>query len=149
MFENIEEIYFYTSTGPYSYHDDSIGVKGTLVVPPELSVIILEILSGEPDGIYRFISYPSSGELVPIDEQIANTNRNVDEISNFDVDNKIRELNKLKKLCEAKETKSFFDSELLKQYYLQACELIELHLTSEKNIKSGCRILLKDFQTKE
>ena len=55
-------------------------------------------------------------------------------------------LNNLKQLCENKKEKKYFDSELLKQYYLQACSLVEFQLVSEKTIRTGERILLKDFK---
>lgn len=146
MYENIDSIYRYTSHGYYSYHNDSIAVEGTLVTPPKLAFIIEKILSNEPNSIYNFLDYATSSELVSIDEKIIVANKSVDEIDNFDYDKKINALNNLKQLCENKKEKKYFDSELLKQYYLQACSLVEFQLVSEKTIRTGERILLKDFK---
>ena len=44
MYENIQSIYRFTSTGMYSYHNDSIAVEGTLVKPPRLAHIIARIM---------------------------------------------------------------------------------------------------------
>ena len=146
MYENIKRIYRFTSKGPYSYHDDSIAVEGTQVTPPELAFIIEKILSNETNSIYKFLNYANHEELVPIDEKIAAANKAVDEIDNFDFDKKINALNSLKRFCENKKGKEYFDVELLKKYYLQACSLFELELVSEKTIKNGGRILLKDYK---
>ena len=146
MFENIKRIYYYTSDGPYSYHNDSIAVEGTQVTPPELAFIIERILSDEPNSIYELLNYATHDELVPIDEKIAAANRAVNGIDNFDFDKKINALNSLKHFCEDKKTKEYFDVELLKQYYLQARSLFELQLVSEKTMKNSGRILLKDYK---
>ena len=146
MYENIKRIYRFTSKGPCSYHDDSIAVEGTQVTPPELAFIIEKILSNESNSIYKFLNYANHEELVPIDEKIAAANKAVDEIDNFDFDKKINALNSLKRFCENKKGKEYFDVELLKKYYLQACSLFELELVSEKTIKNGGRILLKDYK---
>lgn len=136
MYENIKSIYRYTSNGPYSYRYDSIAVEGTQVIPPELAFIIERILSDEPDSIYEFLNYGTHDELVPIDEKITAANKTVDGIDNFDFDKKINELNKLKNLCEKRKLKLYFDTELLKHYYSQACDLINLQLISEKTVLS-------------
>lgn len=122
MYENIKRIYCYTS-------------------------IIEGILHEDPNSIYAFLNYETHDELVPIDEKIAIVNKTVDEIDNFEFDQKVNALNNLKQLCEDKKSKKYFDVELLKQYYSQACSLLELQLVSEKTIKNGDRILLKDYKT--
>lgn len=146
MYENIKRIYRYTSNGSYSYHDDSIAVEGTKLTPPELAFIIKRILSEDSNSIYEFLSYETYGELIPIDTKIEYANKDVDEIDNFDFDNKIYALNNLKQLCEDKKSKKYFDVELLRQYYLKACSLFELQLLSEKVTKNGERVLLKDYK---
>lgn len=146
MYENIKRIYRYTSNGPYSYRDDSIAVEGTQVTPPELAFIIKRILAEDSNSIYEFLAYETYGELIPIDKKIEYANKDVDEIDNFDFDNKICALNKLKQLCEDKKSKKYFDVELLRQYYLKACSLFELQLLSEKVTKNGEGVLLKDYK---
>ncbi len=54
MFENIKEIYHYTSDGQYISHGESIGAKGVQVTPPKLAFIIDTILSNKPKSIYDF-----------------------------------------------------------------------------------------------
>ena len=146
-YENIEEIDYCTSDGPYSYYNDSIRVNGTKITSPKLAFIIKKILSDDSDGIYEFFDYKDSSELLPIDEQIKKTNVVVNGISNFDFDNKIYALNNLKSLCEDKKEKRYFDVELLKQYYSQASALIGLELVSEKIVKKCDKILLRDYET--
>ena len=146
MYENIKRIYRYTSDEPYSYHNDSIGVEGTQVTPPKLAFIIEDILSGEEQSIYSFINYPNHQELISIDEKISAANKAVDEISNFNVRDKISALTRLNKHILDKEAQRYFDVELLKKYYSQACLLIELQLVSEKNIKNSGKILLRDHK---
>ena len=146
MYENIKSIYRFTSDGPYSYHNDSIAVEGTKVTPPKLAFIIRGILSEEPNSIYEFLNYETNDELVPIDEKIVAANKAVDEIDNFDFNKKRNALDTLEQLCEDKESKKYFDVELLKKYYLQASSLFELELISEKTINNSGRVLLKDYK---
>ena len=144
MYENIKRIYRYTSTGTYSYHNDSIAVEGTKVTPPQLAFIIDGILSNDSDSLYAFLNYLNNEELISIDEKITTANKAVNEIDNFDFDRKINSLNILKKFYNDKKEKKYFDVKLLKKYYLQARSLFELQLVSEKYVKHGGKILLKD-----
>lgn len=146
MYENIKKIYYYTSSGPYSYHNDSIAVEGTQVTSPELAYIIEKILADEPESINEFFEYFFHPELVPIDEKIKKLNNEIDEIDNFDFDRKINALNNLKCLCEEKRVKAYFDPDLLRKYYTQAYFLFELRLVNEKTKINGSRILLKDYK---
>ena len=147
IYENIEKVYRYTSSGEYSYHNDSIAVVGTKVTPPALSYIIKDIQSKDSDSINSFLNYENHQELIPIDERILALSNSIDEISNFETEQKISALNRLKDLCEKKKLNQFFDVELLKKYYIQTCELIELELISEKVLKKSDKILLKDYKT--
>lgn len=146
MYENIKRIYYYTSNGPYSYHNDSIAVEGIQVTSPELAYIIERILADEPESIYEFLEYLFHPELVPIDEKIKKLNKEIDNIDNFDFDKKINALNNLKRLCEEKKAKAYFDTDLLRNYYMRAFFLVELRLVSEKTITNGSRVLLKDLK---
>ena len=107
MYENIKRIYYYTSNGPLSYPNDSIAVEGTQVTPPELAFIIESILSGK-NNIWMFLNYANSEELISIDEKVKKANNEVDKISNFDFDRKIRALNDLKKWLKRQIQGSFF-----------------------------------------
>lgn len=128
-----------------SYYD--IKIQGKKTTSPQLAYIINDILDERTNScLYNFINYETNDELLPIDKKIFNTNREIDRISNFDYDEKIGALRKLKRLCEDKENNRYFDIDLLKQYYLQACSKIELQLISEKVIKNSNRILLKDYK---
>ena len=149
MYEDIKRIYRFTSNGAYSYPYDSIAVEGTEVTSPELAYIIKGILSGDSNSFSNLLDYKNNCELIPIDEQIANANKAVDEINNYDVDKKISQLTRLKQLLEYKKSGRYFDSELLIQYDLQAISLFELELISEKiiNIGNGTRVLLKNLKT--
>ena len=44
LFVNIKDIYKFTSSGQYSYHNDSIGIIGEKVIVPELVNIRQDIL---------------------------------------------------------------------------------------------------------
>ncbi len=145
MFENIKEIYRFTSKGPYSYHGDSIAVEGTIVTPPELVDIIMKILKENQKGIVDFLNYKNNSELIPIDEKIDTANKAIDAIDNFSFEEKIEAIKTLEKYCNEKKEKRYFDVELLKQYYLKACSLIGLSLISEKTIMHDQKILLKDY----
>lgn len=146
MYENIKRIYYYTSNGPYSYHNDSIAVEGTQVTSPDLAYIIERILADEPESIYEFLDYFFHPELVPIDTKIEKLNKEINNIDNFDFDKKINALNNLKCLCEEKKTKAYFNTDLLRKYYTQAYSLFELQLVSEKTITNNSRVLLKDMK---
>lgn len=146
IYENIKRIYKYTSKSVHSYHNDSIGVEGIEVTAPLLSYIIDDILLDKCDSIYDFLNYETCGELISIDEEIRLCDEYINSINNFKTEDKIYHLNKLKKLCERKRLKQYFNVELLGQYYLQAQSLIELHLESEKTYKTGNKILFKDYK---
>jgi len=146
MYENVERIYYYTSNSSNSFHNDSIAVKGTKVTSPELAFIIKGLISDDPDSIYEFLEYEDSSELVSIDDKIAITNRLIDKIDNFDFRKKIYAIETLKQYCEEKRDKKYFDTELLKQYYLQARSLIEFEQISKTERKKGKRILLTDYK---
>lgn len=134
MYENIKNKYTTTSTGEDSYHDDLIVIEGTEVNSPMLADIIGGILDGDSESIYLFANYLSSDELVPIDKQISDANQKVNDIANADVSNKIEALNDLQELCEDKKEGKYFDTELLRKYYLKARSLFSLQLVNEHGI---------------
>jgi len=148
MFINIKRIYEYTSDSSYSYHNDSTAIEGTKIVAPQLAYIIKGLLSDEPDSIDSFMKYESSEELIPIDKKIKDQDAKINETSNFAVDKKIELLEELKELCSKKDTNQYFDAKLLIAYYTAACNLIEMQLISEKVVKKGNKVLLKDYKRK-
>ena len=147
MYQDIRKIYSFTSHGSYSYHNDSIAVDATMLTSPLLAYIISDILLDKPNSIYDFLNYASNDELIPIENKIDMINKSIDEISNFNTDEKISALESLKNLCEKKKLNQYFNTELLNQFYMEACEIIELRLVSEKNLKNGPKILLKDYKS--
>ena len=132
IFENIIRVYNYTYGTPFIYNNESINVKGTKVTPPYLAFIIKSILSGDKNGISRFVGYKNSDELISIDDKIASVNKLINETSNFDFDKKIDSLNVLKSLCNQKKTSQYFDAELLKKYYLEAWNIIKLEVVEDR-----------------
>ena len=117
IFENIVKVYNYTYGKPFVYDKDSINVKGTKVTPPYLAYIIKSVLSGDKNGISRFVGYRNSDELISIDDKIASVNKLINDTGNFDFDKKIDSLNVLKRLCNQKKNNQHFDAELLNKYY--------------------------------
>ena len=139
MFENIERIYSYVYGSPFIYNDDSITVKGTKVTSPALASIIAGILEGDASSVHNFMYYEGHEELIPIDEKIALTNDSINGISNFEFGMKIDALNKLKDLCKQKHLRQYFNTVLLKEYYLKACELIKFEEVESTNDKTLIR----------
>ena len=146
IYENITNICPKPPKSVFGNHDGSIQIVGIEVTSPWLAYIIRDMLSGKSDSIYDFLNYETCGELISIDEEIRLCDEYINSINNFKTEDKIYHLNKLKKLCERKRLKQYFNVELLGQYYLQAQSLIELHLESEKTYKTGNKILFKDYK---
>ena len=143
-FERIDRVYRCTSSGPYSYHGDSVAIEGVKITIPKLAYLIDDLFNNREDSVDSIIKYAESDELIPIDERICSANDKVDSIDNFEFDKKIRALNELRELCQKKKNHEYFDTELLKEYYLKALSIIELKQTSEKVTKSGIKVALKD-----
>lgn len=145
-YENVTGLMQWMHEGSLGYPGDSIKIKGTRVVPPRLASIIGKILSDDPKGINDLMEYPKRSECIPIDERIETTNKEIDKISNFDTDNKIGALERLKQLCDDKKNGRYFDTKLLKSFYLETLSIINLRLDTETIInKNDNKILLKDY----
>ena len=133
--------------GGLGYPGDSIKIKGTRVVPPRLASIIGKILNDDPKGINDLMEYPKRSEFIPIDERIETTNNEINKISNFDTDNKIGALERLKQLCDDKKNGRYFDTKLLQALYDEAFTIIELKLKQETiTVTEGTKIALKDLK---
>lgn len=147
MFININKIYTYTSSGPKSYHDDSVGIDGVKVIVPGLAYILADLLTNENADLQAFLNYETSTELISIDEKIDFLSNEIDECSNMNYDKKIQLLRVMKELCEKKEKNQFINAYLLKIYYENACSIIELHLEEEIITEKKCdeKVKLKDF----
>ena len=148
LFVNIKNICRFTSSGPYSYHNDSIKIIGDKVIVPELVNIIQDILSEKNESINKLLNYKDNDEIENINLRIENQNYSINKISNFDFSKKIKALNNLKKLCEYKEKEYYFDTTLLLHYYMQVLDCIELKLISEKILRNNNKVLLKDLVKK-
>ena len=131
MYKNIKDIYPSKVKDMYSSYD-AIAILGTKVEVPMLAYIIRDILADDDNSINLLFEYEADEELIPIMERIASLNSDILKISNFDFDRKINELYNLKKLCEKKKNKQYFNLELLNKYYVRAISLIDLQLVSEK-----------------
>ena len=148
LFVNIKDIYKFTSSGQYSYHNDSIGIIGEKVIVPELVNIIQDILLEKDGSIEGLLNYKDNDDIMHIDLRIENLNYFINTISNFDFTNKIQAINDLKKLCEYKEKGYYFNTTLLQNYYMQVLNCIELNLTSEKFLNKNNKVFLKDLLKK-
>ena len=147
MFININKIYTYTSGGPQSYHDDSVGIDGVKVIVPGLAYILADLLTNESADLQAFLNYEKSADLISIDEKISILSDEIDKCSNMNYDKKIQLLEAMKTLCEKKEKNQFINAYLLKLYYEKACSIIELHLEEEIITEKKCdeKVKLKDF----
>ena len=146
-YKNIKKIYPFTSNGPCSYHNDSIAVEGTRIVVPYLAYLIKRILSNGINSIGCFIDYKNSGDFISIDERIELLNDKIRKMDNSNIDKKINLLEELKKLLYSKKNGTYFDAELIREYYDLACSHITLQLVSEKTImNNNDKILLKNFK---
>lgn len=141
QYENIKNV-FQTTTGSI---DHSIGVEGTKVIAPELAKIVRGIIDGDEGSIEQFVNYPSSQELVPINEKIMVANQQLNSQSH-DYSWKLAILSNLGDLFEARDKGYFFDTDLLKQFYGVASSLVEMKLVSEQ-ITIGDKILLKEYNS--
>ena len=144
-FERIDRVYRCSSSGPYSYHGDSVAVEGVKITIPKLAYLINDLINNREGSVDSIIKYAESDELIPIDDRICRVNDKIDSIDNFEFDKKISALNELKELCQKKKNHEYFNTELLKDYYLKVLGIIELNLTSEKVTKSGIKVALKDY----
>lgn len=156
MFINIKSIYTYTSGGPLSYHNDSVGIDGAKVIVPELAYILADLLTNENADLQAFLDYEKSDELISIDEKIAMLSYELEKGSNMDYDKKIhlidydkkiQLLEMMKTMSEKKEKNQFINAYLLRMYYKKACSIIELHLEEEIITEKKCdeKVKLKDF----
>ena len=147
MFKNIKKMYPFSSHDSYGYYNDSIALEGTQVVVPYLAYIIKRILRKEINCIGDFLNYKNNDELVYIDDKIELLGNEVDEMDNTSPDNKISLLNELKQLCEDKRNNHYFDVGLLKGFYQEALDCVQLQLVEEKTIyNDSCKIMLKDLK---
>ena len=139
MYEDIERISSFD-------HGDYIEVVGVEVTPPRLAYIIDGILKNKEESIHDLKNYRANPELIPITEKIAKADKEIDKISNLDIDNKIGALERLKELCENKKKGKYFDTQLLADFYEEALSLIDLSIVREivTTEKEG-KILLKNY----
>lgn len=143
---NIEKMYRCESDSPVSYHDDSIAIEGEKVVPPQLASVICNLLCEKKGSINEFLIYGNNDELISIDQKIESLDKSINEINNFNTDEKIKQLKMLKYLCLKKKDNEVYDVNLLREYYLNAYELIELKLISEKRLLDSESVSLKTFK---
>lgn len=139
MYENIERISSFD-------HGDYIEVVGVEVTPPRLAYIIDGILKNKEESIHDLMNYRDNPELISITEKITKANKEIDEIDNFDTDNKIGALERLKVLCENKKKGKYFDTQLLADFYEEALSLIDLSIVKETVVTERIgKILLKSY----
>ena len=114
----------------YRYEDpsDSVSICGTKIIQPKLADIVYGIINKKHASLEGLIDYPNNDELIPIDEQITSLNNGIKALGDFDIDDKISALNKLKELVYRKANNEFFNPELLKTYYERVLQLISLKL---------------------
>ena len=149
QFENITSLSEWSSDGIYSYHGDSIQIKGTKVVAPRLGYIIYHILNDDNGFINELMNYQNYSELVDIEIRIDEANQRVTDIDNFSFDKKICAINELKNLVEDKKAGRYFDVKLLQALYDEAFTIIELKLKQETTtVTEGTKIALKDLKEK-
>lgn len=142
---NIKKMYRCESDSPVSYHDDSIAIEGEKIVPPQLASVIRNLLCEKKGSVNEFLNYGNSDELISIDQKIEALDKTINEIDNFDTDEKIEQLKMLKYLCLKKKNNEVYDVNLLREYYLNAYELIKLKLVSEKRLFDSESVSYKTF----
>ena len=130
---NVTGISYYN----YEHPGDSISIKGTKIVAPQLAYVVYKLLNQYQNSLYPLIEYPDNIELVPIDEQIETLNNQIKGMDDFDIDSKIEALKKLKELVYRRAHNEFFNPELLKSYYEQAISLVNFKLFTTTTYHEG------------
>ena len=148
LYEEVEEVYDYTSDSMCSYHGDTTAVKGVKVFAPKLAYLLRWMIEDIPCSVYDFTNYAQDEELIPIEEKIARANEKVDSISNFNHDEKVKALDELNELAIQKQTGQYFDTELLKECYEDAYNILNLSLVRETKTGFKTKVKLRTIEDK-
>ncbi|MBR2828494.1 MAG: hypothetical protein IKE70_04615 [Bacilli bacterium] len=146
LYENVQNSYNQSGYDELGDREEFLSFTASKVVPPHLSTLVHDILEEKEESLSNLLEYDNSEELIPIDEIITRQLDKVNEIDNFDFDNKIQALEELKKLVFAKKNHHYYDVDLLKKLYSESLSIIGLELVSEKVTKKGDKILLKEYK---
>ena len=146
LYENVQNSYNQSGYDELGDREEFLSFNASKVVPPHLATLIHDVLEEKEGSIPNLLKYENSEELIPMDEIIARQLDKVDEIGNFDFDNKIQALEELKRLVSLQKNHHYFDVDLLKKLYYESLSIIGLELVSEKIIKKGDKVLLKEYK---
>ncbi len=145
IFTNIKKMYECATPDISALHGEDVAFVGTRIIAPQLSIILKRILEGDEKALYDLVDYENNEELIPIETKVIKANKKVNEIDNYDVDNKIAALKELKKVLEKSKSEEFSNEFLLRNYYSKALALIRMHLISETVYKEEPEISLNHY----
>lgn len=148
LYENVQNSYNQSGYDELGDREEFLSFTASKVVPPHLATLLHDVLEEKEESISNLLKYGNSEELIPIDEMITRQLHKVDEIDNFDFDNKIQALEELKRLVFAKENHHCYDVDLLKRLYSDSLSIIGLKLICEKFVRDENKVLLKDYLNK-
>lgn len=136
IYEHIYDVNIFANIdGNYWTHGDPYNVSFTAVVNylPSLVQILKNLINGI-NSYEELLNYQNSSELIDIECQLANMDEEINNISNYDPEEKINCLKRMKEMLDFAKLNKDFDTKLLYELYLKAKSLFKLELVEERKI---------------
>lgn len=136
IYEHIYDVKIFANMdGDYWRHGDPYDVSFTAIVnyTPSLVYILQNLISGI-NSYEELLNYQNSNELIDIKCQLANMDEEINNISNYEPEEKINCLKKMKEMLDFAYLNMDFDTNLLYELYLKAKSLFKMELVEERKI---------------